>query len=83
MTPHELSWYDGSHGAGSEPGNAGVSEIQPLLSNMTAYTNSNDIAKDRVKVSVLATAGMRIVDTSTASVIYQNVNVKEPYLRTS
>ena len=40
---------------------------------MTAYTNSNDIAKDRVKVSVLATAGMRIVDASTASVIYQNV----------
>ena len=50
-----------------------MSEIQPLLSNMTAHMNSNDIAKDRVKVSVLATAVMRIVDTSTASVIYQNV----------
>ena len=71
--PHELSWYDGTKGADSAPGNAGVAGIQPLLLKMTAYLGSHGIRKDQVAVSVLATAGMRMVDASTASTIYQSV----------
>ncbi len=71
--PHELSWYDGNRGADSAPGNAGASGIQPLLSAMAAYMHSNGITKDQVRVSVLATAGMRMVDARTVGAIYQSV----------
>ena len=71
--PHELSWYDGNRGADSAPENAGASGIQPLLSAMAAYMYSNGITKDQVRVSVLATAGMRMVDARTAGAIYQSV----------
>ena len=71
--PHELSWYDGNRGDDSAPGRAGASGIQPLLSVLAAYLDSNVIAKDQVSVSVLATAGMRMVDAKTADAIYQSV----------
>ena len=71
--PHGLSWYDGTQGADSAPGNAGASGIQPLLSALQTYMDSNGIAKDQVSVSVLATAGMRMVDADTSSAIYQSV----------
>lgn len=71
--PHELSRYNGNRGADSAPGNAGASGIQPLLSALAAYMDSNGIARDQVRVSVLATAGMRMVDASTTSAIYQSV----------
>lgn len=71
--PHGLSWYDGTQGADSAPGNAGASGIQPLLSALNTYMDSNGIAKHQVSVSVLATAGMRLVDADTSSVIYQSV----------
>ena len=32
--PHGLSWYDGTQGADSAPGNAGASGIEPLLSKL-------------------------------------------------
>lgn len=71
--PHGLSWYDGTQGADSAPGNAGASGIQPLLSALKSYMDSNGITKDQVNVSVLATAGMRLVDADTSSAIYQSV----------
>ena len=71
--PHELSWYDGTKGADSAPGNAGAAGIQPLLLRMNAYMSNHGIRKDQVAVSVLATAGMRMVDANTASTIYQSV----------
>lgn len=71
--PHGLSWYDGSRGAGSVPGNAGASGIAPLLAKLQGYLDANGIAKNRVTVSVLATAGMRLVDADTSSAIYQSV----------
>ena len=71
--PHELSWYNGSRGADSAPDNAGASGIQPLLSALAAYMDSSGIARDQVSVSVLATAGMRMVDARTADTIYQSV----------
>jgi hypothetical protein len=71
--PHGLSWFDGTQGAGSAPGNAGQSGIQPLLSALKTYMDRNGIRQDQVSVSVLATAGMRLVDADTASAIYQSV----------
>lgn len=71
--PHGLSWYDGTQGPDSAPGNAGASGIAPLLSKLQVYLDANGIAKNRVTVSVLATAGMRLVEADTASAIYQSV----------
>ena len=71
--PHELSWYNGSRGADSAPDNAGASGIQPLLSALAAYLDSSGIARNQVSVSLLATAGMRMVDARTADTIYQSV----------
>ena len=71
--PHELSWYDGTKGVDSAPGNAGAAGIQPLLLAMNAYMGSHGISKSQVAVSVLATAGMRTIDANTASTIYKSV----------
>lgn len=71
--PHGLSWYDGTQGADSAPGNAGASGIQPLLAKLQVYLETIGIAKNSVTVSVLATAGMRLVDADTSSAIYQSV----------
>ena len=76
--PHGLSWYDGTQGADSAPGNAGASGIQPLLSALNTYMDSNGIAKHQVSVSVLATAGMRLVDADTARHYMLNLSYFNP-----
>ena len=71
--PHGLSWYDGTRGADSASDQAGASGIEPLLSALKAYMVSHAIRQDQVPVSVLATAGMRLVPPDIARVIYQSV----------
>ena len=55
------------------PSQAGPSEIGPLLKSLDDYLKKQAIDAKRVSVSVLATAGMRLVDSTVADQIYQSV----------
>lgn len=56
-----------------KPAQAGPGEIGPLLAGLEGYLKKNAIDAKRVSVSVLATAGMRLVDPPVADQIYQSV----------
>ena len=71
--PNGLSWFDNTQGTDSAPGKAGALGIQPLLTALKTYLDHNGIRHNQVSVSVLGTAGMRMVDADTSSAIYQSV----------
>lgn len=56
-----------------KPDQAGSREIAPLLSGLETFLKTNAIDAGSVSVSVLATAGMRLVDSAVASRIYESV----------
>jgi hypothetical protein len=70
---HGLSYYNGSNGLGAGPTDAGPAGIEPLLAALGSYINRQGIGKSQFRVNVLATAGMRLLDATTASAIYDSV----------
>ena len=56
-----------------KPDQAGTGEIAPLLVALEGFLTSKAIDPKAVSVSVLATAGMRLVDSSAANRIYESV----------
>lgn len=58
----------------NQPELAGPSEIGPLLSGLDEFLKMHAIDHRAVMVSVLATAGMRLVKPQVASLIYQSVS---------
>lgn len=55
------------------PEQAGVGEIRPLLAGLADFAQTNGIDPTAVTVSVLATAGMRLVEPSIANRIHESV----------
>ena len=49
---------------GSQPMDAGVQGVTPLLTDLDTYLAEHKIARSSVKVSLLATAGMRLLEQS-------------------
>jgi hypothetical protein len=56
-----------------KPDLAGEGEIGPLLAGLERFVQEKGISQKNVTVSVLATAGMRLVDMAAASQIYDSV----------
>lgn len=56
-----------------KPEQAGQNEIGPLLNGLEAFIKTNGIDSKAVTVSVLATAGMRLVDPVASNRIYESV----------
>lgn len=56
-----------------KPEQAGQNEIDPLLIGLKTFINTNGIDQRAVTVSVLATAGMRLVDSTASGLIYDSV----------
>ncbi|MDD0809975.1 hypothetical protein PSQ20_06485 [Curvibacter sp. RS43] len=73
QAPHPLSWYDGRHGPGSEPSQAGPEGVQSLLKRLQNHLQAQGMAPEQVPVELLATAGMRLVPPATADSIYASV----------
>lgn len=55
------------------PVDAGSQGIRPLLDDLTGYLSAHHISPNDVPVSVMGTAGMRMVDTAQATAIYSSV----------
>lgn len=56
-----------------KPEQAGQGEIAPLLNRLEAFLQAKSIDSSAVRVSVLATAGMRLVDPIATARIYESV----------
>jgi hypothetical protein len=56
-----------------KPDLAGEGEIGPLLAGLDRFVQEKGISQKNVTVSVLATAGMRLVDLTAATQIYDSV----------
>lgn len=55
--PHALSWYDGTHGPGSAPVQAGPQGVGPLLAGLRQAAQRQGLPPDGITVHALATAG--------------------------
>lgn len=71
--PHALSWYDGTHGPGSAPVQAGPQGVGPLLAGLRQAAQRQGLPPDGITVHALATAGLRLVAPDAARNIHASV----------